>query len=111
MGSVIMRSSSAAREALGSSGLAVLGLRGRRWLSLATLSGAALYVQCSGFRRSRFSCCGAQARGSEASEAVARGLQSAGSILVAPGLSRSVACGIFPDQGSNQRLLHCKAYS
>ena len=45
MGSVIMRSSSAAREALGSSGLAVLGLRGRRWLSLATLSG--LLCTCS----------------------------------------------------------------
>ena len=29
------------------------------------------------------------------------GLQSAGSVVVAHGLSFSVACGIFPDQGSN----------
>ena len=29
------------------------------------------------------------------------GLQSTGSIVVVGGLSRSVACGIFPDQTSN----------
>ena len=34
----------------------------------------------------------------------APGLQSTGSIVVAHGLSRSVACGIFPDQGSNLAL-------
>ena len=35
----------------------------------------------------------------------------AGSVVVAHGLSRSVACGIFPDQGSNPCPLHCKADS
>ena len=33
------------------------------------------------------------------------GLQSAGSVVVAHGLSCSAACGIFPDQGSNPCLL------
>ena len=39
-------------------------------------------------------------------------LQSAGSVVVAHGLSCPAAYGIFPDQeGSNQCLLHCKADS
>ena len=46
-----------------------------------------------------------------ASVVVARGLQSAGSIVVAHGFSSSAACGIFPDQASNQCLLHCKVDS
>ena len=29
-----------------------------------------------------------------------------GSVALAPGLSCSVACGVFPDQGSNLSLLH-----
>ena len=33
-------------------------------------------------------------------------LWSSGSIVAVHGLSCSMACGIFPDQGSNQRLLH-----
>ena len=37
---------------------------------------------------------------------VARGLQSAGSMVAAHGLSCSAACGIFPDQGSNPCPLH-----
>ena len=47
------------------------------------------------------SCCGPQAPGAWASVVVAHGLQSAGPTAVAPGLSCSTACGIFPDQGSN----------
>ena len=43
---------------------------------------------------SSFFCCGAQALGLRASE------------VVAPGLSCSVACGIFLAQGSNPCLLH-----
>ena len=35
----------------------------------------------------------------------------AGSVIVAHGPSRSAACGIFPDQGSNPRPLHCQADS
>ena len=37
---------------------------------------------------------------------VARGLQTAGSVVVAHRLSCSMACGIFPDQGSNPCSLH-----
>ena len=72
-----------------------------RGLSLAAASGG-------------FSCCGAGALGVRASVVVARGLWSAGSVVVAHGLSCSAACGIFPDQGSNpcpcigRRILsHC----
>ena len=39
------------------------------------------------------------------------GLQSAGSVVVAHGLSCSTARGIFPDQGSNPRPLHWQADS
>ena len=59
---------------------------------------------CCGARASHcsgFSCCRAQALGMQASVVAARGLQSAGSVVVAHGLSCSTACGIFPDQGSN----------
>ena len=45
------------------------------------------------------------------SVAVARGLQSAGSVAVAHGPSCSVACGILPDQGSNPCPLHWQADS
>ena len=41
-----------------------------------------------------FSCCGAWALGTQAS------------VVVAHGLSCSVACGIFPDQGLNPCPLH-----
>ena len=43
----------------------------------------------------------AQAPGTQASAVTARGLQSAGSVTVARGLSCSAACGLFPGQGSN----------
>ena len=69
---------------------------------------AALGLRC-GARASHcggFSCCGTQALGARASVAVARGVQSAGSVVVAHGLGCSVACGIFPDQGANPCLLH-----
>ena len=39
------------------------------------------------------------------------GSKRAGSVLVAHGPSCSVACGIFPDQGSNPCPLHWQAYS
>ena len=42
---------------------------------------------------------------------VARGLQSAGSVVVAHELSCSAACGIFLDQGSNPCPLHWQAVS
>ena len=58
--------------------LAALGLRCGVWPS-----------HCGGF-----SCCGARALGARAS------------LVVAHGLSCSMACGIFPDQGSNPCPLH-----
>ena len=39
------------------------------------------------------------------------GSRSAGSVVVAHGPSRSTACGILPDQGSNPRPLHWQADS
>ena len=39
------------------------------------------------------------------------GSRRAGSVIVAHGPSRSVACGIFPDQGSNPCSLHWQADS
>ena len=39
------------------------------------------------------------------------GCRHAGSVVVAHGLSCSMACGIFPDQGSNPRPLHWQADS
>ena len=39
------------------------------------------------------------------------GSRCAGSVVVAHGLSRSAACGIFPDQGSNPCPLHWQADS
>ena len=38
-------------------------------------------------------------------------LQSTGLIVVVHGLSCSMACGIFPDQGSDSCLLHWQADS
>ena len=39
------------------------------------------------------------------------GLQSLGSVVVEDSLSCSMACGIFPDQGSNLCLLHWRVDS
>ena len=46
----------------------------------------------------------------QASVAVAFGLWSTASIVVGHGLICFVACGIFPNQGSNRCLLHCQAF-
>ena len=39
------------------------------------------------------------------------GFRRAGAVIVARGPSRSTACGIFPDQGSNPCVLHWQADS
>ena len=58
-----------------------------------------------------FSCCGAGALGHVVfSSRGSRALEH-GPVFVAHGLSCSLACGIFPDQGSNPRLLHWQADS
>ena len=76
-------------------------------LSLVAASGGYPSLRCAGFslwwllsllsmgsRRMGFSSCGTWV-------VVAHGLQSAGSVVVAHGLSCSAACGIVPDQGLN----------
>ena len=76
-------------------------------LSLVAVSRGYSLLQCVGFslqwllllrstgsRHAGFSSCGTQA-----------------SVVVAHGLSCSVACGIFPDQGLNPRPLHWQADS
>ena len=76
----------------------------------ATLCSGARASHCSGF-----SCCGARALGTWASVVVARGLSSCGSWALEHRLSscgtRSAACGIFPDRGSNPCPLHWQADS
>ena len=59
---------------------------------------------------------GSRARGlqwlwHEGSAVAAHGLESTGSIILAHGLSYYMSSGIFPDQGSNPRLLHWQADS
>ena len=78
------------------------------WLRRA---GAALRCNARASQWGGFSCCGAQVPGMQASAVVAHGLQSAGSVVVAHRLSCSMACGIFPDQGSNPCPLYWQADS
>ena len=80
-------------------------------LSLVAVREGYSSLQCTASHCGGFSCCGAQALGARASVVVACGLQSAGSVVVAHGLSGSTACGIFWDQGSNPCPLHWQAYS
>ena len=87
--------------------LAVLGLRFMRGLSLVAASGG-----------HSSSWCGDRSSSRCASLSLSRplllrgtGSRRAGSVVVAHGPSRSVACGIFPDQGSNPCPLHWQADS
>ena len=97
-----------------------------RGLSLVAASGGYSSLQCTGFslrwllllwstgsRHTCFSSCGAQAQQllHVGSVVVARGLQSAGLVVVVHGLSCSTACGIFLDQGLNPCPLHYQADS
>ena len=79
--------------------LAVLGLRFVRGLSLVAASGGHSSSRCAGLSLSR----PLQLRGT--------GSRRAGSAAVAHGPSRSAACGIFPDQGSNPCPLNQQADS
>ena len=77
--------------------VAVLGLRCCEWIVVVTRRGYSRVAVC---------------RLLNAGPSVATlGLQSTGSIVAAPGLSCSRACGIFPDQGSNLHPLHWQADS
>ena len=70
-----------------------------RGLSLAASSGGHSSSRCAGFSLSRPLLLRST------------GSRRAGSVIVAHGPSRSVACGIFPDQGSNPCPLHWQADS
>ena len=82
--------------------MAVLGLRSVRGLSPVAASGGHSSSRCAGLSLSRPLLLRST------------GSRRAGSVIVALGPSRSAACGIFPDQGSNpcpcigrQILNHC----
>ena len=75
------------------------------WLSLAVASKGDCLWQCTGFSLLGFSCCRAQALGTQAPVA------ACGPVVVVNGLRCSEACGFFPDQGWNPRLLPWQADS
>ena len=79
--------------------LAVLGLWFVRGLSPVVASGGHYSSRCAGLSLSR----PLPLRGT--------GSRRAGSVVVAHRPSCSVACGIFPDQGSNPCVLHWQADS
>ena len=80
---------------------------GEQWL----LSSCGAWVShCGGFScAARALCTQALQLRCVGSVVVAPGLQSTGLVLVAHEYSCSVACGVFPDQGSNPSLLHWQA--
>ena len=82
--------------------LAVLGLRFVRGLSPVAASGGHSSSQCGDRPSSR--CAGLSP--SRPLPLRGTGSRRAGSVVVAHGPSRSAACGIFPDQGSNPCPLH-----
>ena len=68
-------------------------------LSLVQRVGATLHCGARATHCSGFCCCGAQPVGAQAS------------VVVVQGLGCPLACGIFPEQGSNPCLLHWQADS
>ena len=82
--------------------LAVLGLRFVRGLSPVAASGGHSSSRCGDRSSSR--CAGLSLSRPPPSRGT--GSRRAGSAIVAHGPSCSVACGIFPDQGSNPCPLH-----
>ena len=87
-------------------------------LPLAVASGGYSSLRCVGFSlqwllvaEHRLQAHGLQQLWCMGSVDVARRLQTAGSVVVAHGLSCSVACGIFPDQAQNPCPLHWQADS
>ena len=83
----------------------------RAGFSLVAASAGYSSLQCTCFSLRWFLLLGAQALGTRASVVVARGVYSAGSVVVAHRLSCSAACGILLGQGSNPCPLHWQADS
>ena len=73
------------------------------WVFIAA-HGLSLVVAIRGYSLLR--CMGFSSCGSQVSVVVARGLYSAGSVVIVHELSCSAACGIFLGQGSNLCPLH-----
>ena len=98
---------------------AALGLRRCAWALSSCREQGLLFVAVCGLLMAvaslvaehRLLVHGLQYLWHKVSVVVARGLWSAGSVVVAHRLSRSVACGIFPNQGSNPCPLHWQADS
>ena len=99
--------------------LATLGLRCCAWAFSTCGERGLLFVAVHGLLiavASVVSEHGLQARGLQqlwcaGSVVVACGLQSSGLVVMAHGLSSSMACGIFPDQSTNLCRLHWQADS
>ena len=85
----------------------MFGLRFVRGLSLVAASGGHSSSRCGDRSSSR--CAGLSL--SRPLLLWGTGSRRAGSVVVAHGLSRSAACGILPDQGSNPCPLHWQADS
>ena len=90
--------------------LAVLGLHCCSGFLSLRRAGATLHCGVWASHHGGLSCFGARPLGTQASAVVALGLESTGS-AVAHGFSCSIACGIFPDQGSDPCPLYWQADS
>ena len=77
----------------------------RHRLSLVVARGAALHGGARASHCDGISCCRAQAPGHPGSVVAAPRPWSTGSEAVTHGLSGPTACGVFPNQGLNPRLL------
>ena len=91
--------------------LAVLGLHCCVGFSLVAASGGHSPLQCLGLSSWWLLLLRSLGSRRTCPAFVTCGLQSAGSVVVAHGPSRSAACGILPDQGSNPCPLHWQADS
>ena len=80
-------------------------------LSLVAVSGSYSLLPCVGFSLEWLLLLRSTGSRLAGSVVVPPRLQSTGSVVVAPGLSCSAACGIFPDQDSNPCPLHWQADS
>ena len=83
---------------------------GQRGLLFVVVHGILIAVACLVVEHG-LQTCGLRQLWHVGSVVVAHGLQSAGSVFVVHGLSCSMACGIFPDQGLNPCPLRWQADS
>ena len=89
--------------------LAILHLHCRVWAFSSCLEHGCSGCGAQASHGGGFSCCRAQALGCGPLVVAAHGLESTGSVVMAQGLSCSMASGIFLDQGLNPCLPHQQA--